>query len=319
MGEPEFVEQTDPETVFTALSDSNRVEILQALWESDETATFSELREAVGTRDSGKFNYHLDKLVGEFVTRTDAGYELTQAGKQINGAIEAGAYTVTATIEPIELPTPCPVCGGSRTLSYADETVSVDCDSCGTVAEFGVPPSVFADCDREAIPEIAGRYLRTTFRKVTSGFCPFCDGPVEPTVRPISEVLDSHLEDTEDDLPVQTDDMPHVEYDCRRCGATPTGGLGLVCLDHPAVVSFYYDRGVDIRTESIWSVVGCPPDRQSIRTTDPLVAAVTYTADEDSITVVVDETLDTVAIERACHRIGHRVLSFVRPGLCPRS
>lgn len=298
MGEPEFVEQTDPETVFTALSDSSRIEILQALWEIDETATFSELREAVGTRDSSRFNYHLDKLVGEFVTKTDAGYELTQAGKQINGAIEAGAYTVTATVEPIELATPCPVCGGSRTLSYADETVSVDCDSCATVAQFGVPPSVFADCDREAIPEIAGRYLRTTFRKITSGFCPFCDGPIEPTVRPISEVLDSHLEDAGNGLAAQADDIPHVEYDCSRCGATPTGGLGLVCFDHPAVVHFYHDRGVDMESESIWNVIGCPPERQSIRTTDPLEAAITYTADGESITVVVDETLDVVAIEQ---------------------
>ena len=297
MGDPELVEQTDPETVFTALSDSSRIEILQALWEIGETATFSELREAVGTRDSARFNYHLDKLVGQFVTKTDDGYELTQAGKQIHGAIEAGAYTVTATIEPIELATPCPVCGGSRTLSYADETVTVDCDSCAAVAQFGVPPSVFADCDREAIPEIAGRYLRTTFRKITSGFCSFCDGPVEPTVRPITEALDSPLEDTRDDLAAPPEKIPHVKYDCRRCGATPTGGLGLVCLDHPAVVSFYYDRGVDIEAESIWNIIGFPLDRQTIRTTDPIEAAVTYTADGDSITVVVDETLDVVAIE----------------------
>ena len=298
MGDPELVEQTDPETVFTALSDSSRIEILQALWEIGETATFSELREAVGTRDSARFNYHLDKLVGQFVTKTDDGYELTQAGKQIHGAIEAGAYTVTATIEPIELATPCPVCGGSRTLSYADETVTVDCDSCAAVAAFGVPPSVFADCDREAIPDIAGRYLRTTFRKITSGFCPFCDGPIEPTVRPISEAFDGHLEDTGNDLAAQPDDIPHVEYECTQCGATPTGGLGLVCFDHPAVVSFYYNRGVDVQEESIWNGIGFPPDRQTIRATDPLEAAVSYTADGESITVVVDETLDVVAIEQ---------------------
>ena len=61
----------ETEEAFTALSDATRIGILRTLWDAeDHEATFTELREAVGMRDSGQFNYHLDKLTGRFVTTT---------------------------------------------------------------------------------------------------------------------------------------------------------------------------------------------------------------------------------------------------------
>ncbi|MEF8813342.1 MAG: helix-turn-helix domain-containing protein [Halovenus sp.] len=81
MGDSPVVESADPEEVLSALSDSTRVDILRALWDPDrETVPFSELRDAVRVRDSGKFNYHLDKLTDRFVRKTDEGYELTTDG-----------------------------------------------------------------------------------------------------------------------------------------------------------------------------------------------------------------------------------------------
>lgn len=91
--------------------------------------TFSELREVVGVADSGQVNYHLHNLVGQFVTKADAGYELTTAGVRINGAIEAGAYTTDGAMDPVALETPCPTCGGDRTLQCEADVVRVECDS----------------------------------------------------------------------------------------------------------------------------------------------------------------------------------------------
>jgi len=51
-------------------------------------------------RDSGQFNYHLGKLVDRFVTRTEEGCELTQPGIQVNGAIDAGSYTLARRSNP---------------------------------------------------------------------------------------------------------------------------------------------------------------------------------------------------------------------------
>ncbi|MFT4933083.1 MAG: DNA-binding transcriptional ArsR family regulator, partial [Natronomonas sp.] len=76
MDAADFVTETEAEEVFAVLADDTRVAILQALWETEDyEASFSELRDAVGMRDSGQFNYHLDKLVGPFVAKAEDGYE----------------------------------------------------------------------------------------------------------------------------------------------------------------------------------------------------------------------------------------------------
>jgi DNA-binding transcriptional ArsR family regulator len=83
--------------VFDLLSDGTRLAIVRALAEHrhDDPAhvalTFSELRERVGARDAGRFNYHLGKLRGVLVEKTDAGYRLTPRG------VTAGALLLDTT------------------------------------------------------------------------------------------------------------------------------------------------------------------------------------------------------------------------------
>jgi len=301
MDEPEFVEQADPEEVFGALSDDTRIATLRALWDADGPLPFSDLREAVGMRDSGQFNYHLDKLVGQFVTRTDDGYELTRAGIEINGAIETGSYTVEATLEPIDLEDPCPTCGSVRTLFYEDETVRVECESCPVGARFGVPPSVFADCDRESLPQVAEQYLQATTRRLRDGFCSFCDGHVAATVGAVPDFVED-LGEVPDDAPEEFVDrapeFPLIRYECDWCGATPSDGLRSALRSHPAVVSFYHEHGIDIRDLPAWNVGVIDPDRERVRQRDPFRAAATFEAGDESLTLVVDDALDVVAVER---------------------
>jgi DNA-binding transcriptional ArsR family regulator len=303
MSDLRFVERADPDEVFGLLSNDTRVRILRALWETgDEEATFSELREAVGMRDSGQFNYHLDELVGRFVERTGNGYELTRAGKRINGAIEAGAYTASGSIDPLELEEPCPTCGGGRTFHYEDETVRVECADCPVSYRFGVPPAAFAGHDRESIPAVASRYLRTKIERITNGFCPFCDGPLTPTVAPIPELEpDADAADEHEDVPEavaeQVEAVPWVQYTCGQCAAEPTVGLTLAFIDHPAVVSFYYARGADVRDRAVWDFGDGDPEQQVVRSREPFRASVTYEADGDSLTLTVDEDLAVVDIE----------------------
>ncbi len=79
---------------FEILGNETRLAILFALWEamdpgsplsepSDPAVSFSDLKERVGIRDSGQFNYHLDKLVGPFVDQSEEGYTLTNSAEQI--------------------------------------------------------------------------------------------------------------------------------------------------------------------------------------------------------------------------------------------
>ena len=299
MNQPRFVEQREPEEVFTLLSDDNRVAILRALWDGDGPITFSELHDAVGIGDSGQFNYHLDKLVGQFVDKTDGGYELTASGEQINGAIEAGSYTTSGRMEPIELDKPCTTCGGTRTFYYEDEMARVDCDSCTVQARFTIPPSAFVNCDREEIPGIAGDYLRSIIEQLEWGFCSRCDGPVE---REVCRIVDSAMweppaEEDIDSIPFDDPrDIPSVEYECLQCGAQPTGGLTDSLLTHPEVVSFYHERGIDIRERPIWEVM-YGTEYEEVCSTDPFRASTTFTADGDELTVVVDRALHVVETE----------------------
>jgi len=291
----ETLETTDPAEAFAALADGTRVAILRALWEADGPMAFSALREAVGMRDSGQFNYHLDKLTGSFVTETGEGYRLTLAGRKTNGAVDGGAYTMSGSFEPLDVPEPCPSCGGDRTLRYEDETVTVECDSCALHATVGVPPGVFAGYDREEVPAVTDRYFRTVYRQLANGFCWYCEGRLDCSVLPGGELVDDSADLA--DYPEWYEEFPLVTYRCRRCGSEPTADLGTALADHPAVVSFYYDRGVDIRDRPQWELVAWDPDLARVRKRDPFRAAVTYTADGDALTLVVDGDCEVVAVE----------------------
>lgn len=302
MTDPDFVEETDPQEVFALLANDIRVGILQALWEIDDgAATFSELREAVGTDDSGQFNYHLGKLVDRFVARTDDGYALTHEGQLINGSIAAGTYTMAGEIDPITLEEACPTCGGTRTLHYDGEQATVECDSCPVTGGFVLPPGVLAGYDRETIPTVASRYLRTSFHGIDSGFCLYCEGRVRSSIGSIPDVFDTPLEEIDDvpeSLAATVEEVPWVRYECERCGTAPTASLDLVFLDHPAVAGFYYDRGIDVTGRSIWEIGVPDPNRSEIVEREPFRARVTYRVEGDAVTLTVDDRLDVVGVDR---------------------
>lgn len=296
------IEQTEPEDVFGLLASDVRIGILQALWDIEGgSASFSDLHDAVDIRDSGQFNYHLEQLLDQFVTKSGDTYSLTQAGNQIIGAIEAGAYTVETAIDPIELDDPCVHCGAVQTFHYEDETVSVECADCPVTSQLGVPPSVFVGYDREELPAVASQYLLLEIQRIYGGFCPFCDGPIDPRVGPIGEIsatLVEHLSEMVATTDIETEQFPLVSYDCRCCdGAGLFNSLTLALLPHPDVRAFYYDHGLSLEELSIFRFMSLPVTQNEIRSTDPFRASATYTVDEEELTVVVDETLTVQALE----------------------
>lgn len=84
----------DPSTLFALLSDDIRLAIVRELAMATEAGSaaglsFSDLRCRVGVSDSGQFNYHLHRLRGRLVEKSDGGYVLTPAGRQAAVAIGA--------------------------------------------------------------------------------------------------------------------------------------------------------------------------------------------------------------------------------------
>lgn len=76
-------------TLFELLSDETRLRIVSVLAAHEHAKPaapplgFAALRERVGARDSGRFNYHLRKLDGTLVEQVEGGYALTSTGWRV--------------------------------------------------------------------------------------------------------------------------------------------------------------------------------------------------------------------------------------------
>ncbi|WP_423745383.1 winged helix-turn-helix domain-containing protein (plasmid) [Haladaptatus sp. SPP-AMP-3] len=90
------------------LGNEIRMSILRELADASGSLSFTELRERVGVRDTGKFNYHLTKLCEYFVRQTDSGYELGHAGTRV---ITAATSETATEFDANGGDDSCPVCG----------------------------------------------------------------------------------------------------------------------------------------------------------------------------------------------------------------
>jgi hypothetical protein len=285
--EESIVNPSDPADAFAALSDPVRVDVLRALWEADgQSASFSDLYDAVDVDDSGQFNYHLGKLVGRFVRKTDGGYELALAGRHVVGSLLEGAYTTADAIDPVPLAEPCPFCGGDRTFHYQGEEVRTECADCPVTTQFDAPPGVFAGHERAAFPDVAARYVRGMLYQSASGFCPYCEGQFRTAVET------GHG----DEVP-NLDSVPVARSTCTRCEQELLTDLGTALMFEPVVTSFYADHGVDLRDVPLAEVMATGED-VGIRGRDPLRITVTYAAGDERLEVVVDGGLSVQEAER---------------------
>lgn len=236
-----------PEEAFSLVANETRFDILRALWVGEHgPRAFSEVYDEVDIRDSGRFNYHLDKLVPEFVRQTEAGYELTYAGRQIIGAAISGTYTDSdVSIAPIEV-SDCPTCTGRIEASYTRGVMEIKCPECELVITNALPapPILAVHHDREELPVVFSRLLITRAQAEGRGFCDLCGGPISRSLAAEREAF------SQDAL---TDHLA-VELTCDGCGRTSHQLVGWAVLDHPAVVSFFHDHGFDIRDLPVWEL-----------------------------------------------------------------
>lgn len=276
-----------PGEAFALLGDDTRVAILEALATNRaEPVPFADLRELVGVADSGRFNYHLKKLVGRFVEKDDEGYRLTFAGQRVVGAVYEGSYARGASIEPIELDDPCPLCGGTVRLDYTDERVSIACLDCDSLrTSFGFPPGAVSTRSREDLPEALTRHVWTMLHRVAAGFCGNCSNPVAPAFEDGPEELAAFGEVA-------------VRFDCDRCGEGMMADLSTAALTLPAVIALHHDHGVDLREASLWNLPWLVDAESEVASREPPRYAVTGTLGTETLRVVVDDGLHVVESER---------------------
>jgi len=282
------------EDVFGLLGNDTRVDVLRALWEAqtadEDPLSFSTLRDRTGVRDSGRFNYHLEKLCPEFVRKRDGGYTLTHAGEQLMGDAVSGTYTAVEerTVAPTTVGD-CSVqgCDGRTEVTYRDGNAVFGCDTCDRTPDRTPAPPIIVDAPGHgSLPETASQYSLVLAERTNRGFCHLCDGPVERTVTRLHPEYEPILDGAVDVI--------HV---CEACGNRRRSGSRTVLIGHPAVVSLLYDAGVDYRTTPIWEQTWLTEATERLVDTAPARVVVTVTIDGTEHTFTLDEHLEVVEWE----------------------
>jgi len=272
-----------PERAFWLLSDQTRVAILWALWEgADDTVSFSELRGRVGNPNSGQFNYHLGKLRGHFVSKGEGGYGLTQAGREVVRAVLAGSITDQPRVEPAPIDDDCVECGAALVVRY-DQHGIVECAECEeTVMWNEFPPAGLANRTPVEVAAAFDEWTRNRFHLAMDGICPNCAAEMAS------------------ETDVNADEGISTAHRCGNCTYEARVPLFGHVIRHPAVVSFYYERGVDVTDMPYWKLrTLARAFDETVLTEEPWAADVAIEADGERLRLILDDRLEVVEIERS--------------------
>ena len=284
----------NPDEVFTLLAERARVKIIEALGDAATPGrparlSFSELRRRADISGSGRFNYHLKRLVGRFVEETDGGYRLSYPGVRVYRAIRAGTFTNSHRIDPFELDATCHVCGGPQEAAYHGCLFRVRCggDCEAVFYRYFCPPNSLADQDRAAILRAVSERIRREIGSMASGVCPWCCGAMDTRV--------SSPDDGDDNPAIDH----RVRHACGTCGGTVYTRPGDLLTTHPAVVSFLYRHGVDVTSRRVWRLPFAASDERTTATSsDPWRATVRVECAGETLALRLDEEASVIEVRR---------------------
>ncbi|WP_435066161.1 DUF7351 domain-containing protein [Halobaculum sp. EA56] len=295
-----------PEESFARLGNELRFSILEVLHDrltvgdrSDYTVPYSELREAVGEEDSGRFGYHLDRLLGEFVEKRPGGYAIRYPGKEIVRTVYSGAVDerTEAVSRPVDAD--CYLCGDPVRVAYADGYVSACCTSCegalafdftpeGALSSLPVPAGAVGDAVETAPLDLLDRvhgWFSHRARSFGDGICPRCGGTVVSEIRacPAHDAEGGPCDECGTALPAT------VEVTCRVCSESGIVPGGCAVSHRYPFRTALADAGVDRLGYDAFAVAMGWPSVPTERDGDPAVA---YDLPTESAPVVVDGDLD---------------------------
>jgi RNase P subunit RPR2 len=271
---------------FEPLSDETRLRIMHTLAKqyreepANPTMGFGELRKAVGRRDSGNFNYHLDKLRGQFIENTDDGYRLSPAGHEVISAVVAGTYDDHEPLGPIELPEDCPVCGSTLTARYESGLLRVACEQDHQFRNT-LPRRAVEDRSLEEIVHVMTLKTQQDLERVVEKVCPRCYAPLDWDVD-VTELVG----------------VPEVTTQCSRCGTVAEVPVAAAVINHPDVVAFYADHDVDVRHRPLWAPVLWNAVSVEVASENPLEIAVSVQLEGEKLVATLDDSLDVRSVER---------------------
>lgn len=296
-----------PDEAFSVLGNETRIGILQTLGEAEGPLSFTELRDRVGIRQGAQFNYHLDKLVGHFVGKTEAGYMLRQPGRRVVQAILSGAVTADPALEPTEIEFPCRHCGASVEVGYSRGEMLLSCTECGgnyeksavrewdddmeygNLAHMPLAPAAIQGRSAAGVLRAAATRGHLDALAATSDVCPRCSASVESIV----DVCENH--DATGGLCNRCDHRlaVRVRFRCTNCIYEQGFTAVMALLNVPELAAFVSDHGYNTTSDGIewgWDY------NEEVLSTDPFKGRFTFSIDGDSITLTINEDLDAVEV-----------------------
>lgn len=317
--------ERDPDTLlpseaFNALGQETRMQILRTLGDADEPMSFTELREEVGLRRGSQFNYHLEKLTGYFINKSDDGYALSPRGSQVYQAILSGAVTEDPTVELTELDEECYHCGTRMWIDYKDQMAFIYCPGCSgnydvskdvlvhrlgsdeLAAKFAVsssnsfPPTLVEGRSASEMRQAATGWFHLEMLSWGIDLCPGCSAPLDPSVV-VCESHDVMEERCQECGNLQATMLSTV---CTKCNYSKEGLFSYHLFSNTAMLDFITDHELNPiapgSPERFWSHF--TPYAEEIISVEPFEARFTFTIDDDAITLTVGEDLSVVDATR---------------------
>jgi hypothetical protein len=280
-----------PREAFALLGHDLRLAILLALldrWDGVHTEPqgYSELMRAVGVQDSGKFNYHLGKLRGTYLRKSEAGgYVPTASATALYRAVLAHRPTERVTRSELSPDAECPDCDAKLVAGYELDFFTLRCPACESSRgkfSFPLPKNAFEGrTDREALQTVFDR-ARAHVGLARRGQCPDCAGTTAVSVR---------LAGTAE---------PPVEITCETCTWTVRTGFLLPLLSDSRVTAALSAVGVAVEDTSPLALPAPTTSDAGERQFE-----LRFETDGGVVEVTVDDGLDVLAVTTA-DRTGYR-------------
>jgi hypothetical protein len=301
-----------PDEAFATLGSEVRLSILQALGAADGPLSFSALFDRVDVDDSGGFNYHLDKLVGHFVARTDDGYALRQAGRRVVEAVLSGAVTDAPVVERTRLDQPCHYCGAPIEVSYRQDRVLKYCTACpgrnqhpsgvvdapsdGYLGSLPLPPAGVQGRTAAEVYQAAWTWANLEFLAEAGGVCSRCSAALDESVT----VCDDHAGEGVCEA-CGNRHAVQFDADCPNCINDLQGPFVLKLVSDTRLLRFLTAHDLNPVAPAQASIAAV--DRvhmdytEVVESVDPFAATFTFSVDGDDLSLTVDESLDVVDAE----------------------
>jgi len=287
------------EDAFALLGHEIRLDILRALFDRYEpidptsgpelrdrrTLSYAELMDATGVQDSGKFNYHLEKLRGAYVEAVDGEYVPTAGAIALYEAMIANRPTESVPAD-VTVEATCPNCDADLHGEYEQEFLTVECPACDIFwgATYRFPKHGVAV--REGVDVYEALYDRMMYHVglARTGQCPSCAGITGVTLP--RDRLDGEA-------------TPTVEMTCGTCSWLATVDVISALQFEPRVTSALVEIGVPREETSSLRATErvLPAVTGRVESREPFSATVTVPHEGAIAEISVGEGLEVRAVE----------------------